>query len=523
MSVSAQNDGLQKALFAYTGNSEIVIGKDIMELLSSSMYINPLTIYREYIQNSVDAIDAAVDAGLLADRQDGRIDVMLDHINRRAIVRDNGIGLSQENFAARLTSFGDSMKRGTSARGFRGVGRLAGLGYCQELVFRSKTEQDEKVSVLKWDGKKLKQLLMDAEYKGDLSEIVKMVVSVSQEDMGERPSRFFEVEVIKPKRLGRDLLVNEVAITDYLSQVAPCPFNPAFEFATEICSFLLASGANPSGYNIFLNESEEPIYKSYANTIPYSENQKGALREIRTIEISGLEGEVAAVGWIAHHDYQGAIPVDAKVRGIRARVGNIQVGNDRIFSEIFPEERFCSWTIGELYILDARIMPNGRRDEFEQNNHLANIAMHLVPFGHEIARFCRSSSQRRNRRKSFDLAEQKVFERIEIIQQGAIPKASVSALKREIGTHVSDMRQITSFNLFSDGEQKALDSRLSKLELQLNSLADQQNSMKNPIKNLSKAKQVAYKEVFALLYECAQNKVVAKSLIDRMIDRISKS
>ena len=36
---------------------EIIIGKDILELLSSSMYIDPMSIYREYVQNAADAID----------------------------------------------------------------------------------------------------------------------------------------------------------------------------------------------------------------------------------------------------------------------------------------------------------------------------------------------------------------------------------------------------------------------------------------------------------------------------------
>jgi len=45
----------------------------------------------------------------------------------------------------------------------------------------------------------------------------------------------------------------------------------------------------------------------------------------------------------------------------------------------------------------------------------------------------------------------------------------------------------------------------------------------NPIEKLPKAKQATYKEVFALIYECAQNKVVAKSMIDKIMNRISKS
>src|SRR3546814_14664393 len=35
----------------------VVIGKDILELLSSAMYTDPLTIYREYVQTSAEYIE----------------------------------------------------------------------------------------------------------------------------------------------------------------------------------------------------------------------------------------------------------------------------------------------------------------------------------------------------------------------------------------------------------------------------------------------------------------------------------
>ena len=84
------------------------------------MYVNPLSIFREYIQNSTDGIDDAVSAGLLSNTDDGRININLDHIDRRVIIRDNGIGVSNKDFAFKMLSFGASGKRGTDARGFRG-------------------------------------------------------------------------------------------------------------------------------------------------------------------------------------------------------------------------------------------------------------------------------------------------------------------------------------------------------------------------------------------------------------------
>ncbi len=117
-------------------NHKIIIGKDILELLSNAMYVEPLTIYREYLQNSADSIDDAVKDGLLENHEKGRVDINIDHLNRKITIRDNGSGLSNKDFEKRMTAFGASRKRDTDARGFRGVGRLAGIAYCRELIFR---------------------------------------------------------------------------------------------------------------------------------------------------------------------------------------------------------------------------------------------------------------------------------------------------------------------------------------------------------------------------------------------------
>lgn len=37
------------------------------------------------------------------------------------------------------------------------------------------------------------------------------------------------------------------------------------------------------------------------------------------------------------------------------------------------------------------------------------------------------------------------------------------------------------------------------------------------------SKRATYKEVFDLIYDCSVNQVAAKSLIDRMLDRLSRS
>src|ERR1700730_11527050 len=80
----------------------LLVGKDILELLSTSMYVDPMSMYREYVQNSADAIDLARSAGLL--HASGRVQIGIDQSARTVIIRDNGSGLEKEQFVHQLTA-----------------------------------------------------------------------------------------------------------------------------------------------------------------------------------------------------------------------------------------------------------------------------------------------------------------------------------------------------------------------------------------------------------------------------------
>jgi hypothetical protein len=499
---------------------EVFVGKDVLELLSSSMYVNPLAIFREYVQNAADAIDDAVAAGVLSSINDGSIEINLDHIDRRVLIRDNGLGLANRAFVTRMLSFGASGKRGTDARGFRGVGRLSALGYVQKLVFRSRSIGDTSVMEATWDGRVVKQLLADNRTDTDLRSIVKEAVTIRALDGADFPPHFFEVELSKPRRIANDKLLNESEIATFVSQVCPCPFSPGFGYGSEIEKLLAAHGRAGKAYRIHINGSAEPLYRPYRDRIEYSDTKHSSLKSLRTFTIDGADGEVGAVGWLLHHDYQGSIPSAQGVRGLRVRVGNIQVGHDRIFVDVFPEERFCSWTVGEVHVIDPRVVPNGRRDEFESNAHFENLVAHLRPLGAEVARECRVSSQKRNRVKAFELNADKVYERLEVLGQGAVSDLRSKALRAEIGSLLQDMGKAIGFDMFEEQEKGALRSRLHSIEEAVSVHSSGQAGAVLP--NLHPDRREIYQEVFDLIYECSVNQVAAKSLIDRMLGRLSR-
>src|SRR4051812_44167317 len=69
------------------------IGKDVIELLTSGMYASPITIYREYVQNAADGIDAFAAAQSSDKSSTGHVSIKIDHETRTTSIRDNGAAI----------------------------------------------------------------------------------------------------------------------------------------------------------------------------------------------------------------------------------------------------------------------------------------------------------------------------------------------------------------------------------------------------------------------------------------------
>jgi molecular chaperone HtpG len=362
------------------------------------MYVDPRSIYREYIQNAADSIEQSLASGLTPSGWHPRVDITMNAQERAVTIRDNGIGISRDDFVSRLTAIGASQKRGSELRGFRGVGRLSGLGYCQELVFRSRAPGESRVSTLSWDGRKLKELLRDTSNDFDLSQAIRSIARTATIPSEGWPEFFFEVELRKVARVRNDALLNDEEIRNYLSQVAPAPFNPTFKYSDELTKFLREAGvARP--IDIYLGQSQTPIYRPHEDTFPVTDKISDRISGITYFEIPGLEVGVDAVGWILSHSYLGSIPKRARIDGLRMRVGNMQIGTSDIAAHVFGEPRFNSWCVGEIHVLNRRIIPNGRRDDFETNAHYQNLLGHVGGLAKELTKTCRDRSDLRNRLK----------------------------------------------------------------------------------------------------------------------------
>jgi molecular chaperone HtpG len=483
-----------------------------------AMYVDPLTLFREYVQNAADAIDEAFQHSVLTGQQEGHISVSFDQEQRRISVRDNGIGVRAGSVDRFLTSFGASKKRGGIARGFRGVGRLAGLGYCQVLRFRTKAAEDSKVAVVEWDCRRLRQILLDSKYEGDLQQVVNDVVTYNEVDAKGHPSHFFEVELEKVLRIRNDILLNPEVVTSYLRQTAPLPFPKDFRFGKEIEAFL-GPHAPPPRFRIYVGNSTEALTRPIGNTFPSSQGRQGQFQELELLRFESQDGQLAGLGWLLHHEYVGSLRYASEIRGLRARIGGILVGGADLFAHVFPEERFCSWTVGEINVVDRRIVPDGRRGDFEQNPFFFHLQNQIAPVGRAIAARCRASSFVRTRLKRFELVEKEAEELIAILRVGNLAHSTSRTMARDLEGSLEALSKIAELEAIPIQQKLHLGRRVARLRKKQSALRDQKGGS-GVLKNIPRSKRDTFVEAFELIYECSRNRSVAKALIEKITTRL---
>lgn len=73
------------------------VKKGIINLLMFTMYSEPKTIYREYVQNALDSVNNAIKDNILIQAKDGIVNIQIDKRQKQIIIKDNGTGICAEN------------------------------------------------------------------------------------------------------------------------------------------------------------------------------------------------------------------------------------------------------------------------------------------------------------------------------------------------------------------------------------------------------------------------------------------
>lgn len=456
-------------------DNNVVVGKYLLEILTKGMYSNPLHIYREYIQNAADSIDKAEEMHII-NHSEAAIHIVIHSAKREVIIRDNGVGIPKDSVQRVLMSIGASDKDGIAARGFRGIGRLGGLAYADQVEFSTSAAGDNVRTTMVCDCVRLQRLLRkDNQETSDVIETVQAISSFhEQEETLEK--HYFEVRMTG---VNEETLLNEDEVMRYLAANAPVDFDKQkFPMAQQIQEFFKEMGVPLTTYKIYRGDRKLPIYKLYSRTLQTGMQERtrtnDGVRSIDTVYKVASDGQLLYIGWLAVTDFSGMIK-DEQLQGIRLRKGNIQVGDRTTFSKFFPTEKEVAnrTFAGEIHAVHSGLIPNSQRDDFEPGKVYDELREALSDWAFEINKKYRRGTSEANSslRKLNDLnKEQKELQ--DMVANGAITsdekreqiQEKLYSIEARRKAEEKKVRRALSKGVFDDERRETVEKVLTQTE-----------------------------------------------------------
>lgn len=487
------------------------IGAFVLETLTTGMYTHPLDSIREFVQNAADSIRAAEDQGVL-DKGAGRIVVTLDPKARRLTIRDNGTGVPRDEAYERLVNIGMSGKRIGIDAGFRGIGRLAAVAYCQILRFRTSARGETTCTTISFDCDALRKACAPSmrqveELSGIMGRHSELATEKHAGDI-----HFFEVEMEGIAESADDFL-EPAKLEDYLGQVAPVEYDAhRFVYASTIGSWARAHGLSVPTVSLLLDVSgnQREVFKPFKTRYKTHKSNGGGL----TLDIKGVHFFPENPGadtpfwlWYGASDWLGAID-EPRSAGLRLRKHNIALGGPERVAEVFARNaesdgRFNSYFVGEIHVCSPGAVPNARRDGFEDTDAWEQIRASLLPFFAQRVKDIRDKSKDRNRpvQKVARTADAAIVDATGRLKTGFASKpqreSCLEKLEREI-ERVSDAQEAPR----TAGEQDTLKAVRQRLEATRDAVRDEGGYCCERLKSsLDRKQRKVIQEILEILHE----------------------
>lgn len=518
------------------------IGKNVLENLTQSMYDDSRIIYREYIQNSCDQIDIAMKNNSFMG-ENLEIVITIDEKKRNIFIRDNANGISKKDIVHKLEDIADSDKKQGENKGFRGIGRLGGIGYCRELRFVTSFSGESEETTMIWDAKKLRDIFGDADNHLSAEEVLQQIISYQYNNVNAK-SHYFEVQLLGVNE-ENDQLLDYSDILQYISEVAPVNFKETFIYKNKIEQFLNEhkDEVQPMHcYKIGLRKRDgEIIYvrKDYPTKIyKILGNKKIGVDDVRDVYtdiIRDDQGNAIAWIWFAISCFKGAINDKGNPwKGLRLRQFNIQIGNRNTLSKFFSEGRGNSYFLGEVHTLSKKFRPNARRDYFTETPEVKDFEFALEEYFKNLTRLYKYASEinssydkikkaetleqdlQNKKQTGFSSTEDKT--KMEVAKDAADAKAKEAVKKLDKFKEKTSAESQTPLSLLVEAIEHDRKTNVDEIKKKAESKQKQEANLNNQKENTNKPEKARF-----LVDDLAAYDKKTRKIISRIYDVIQKN
>ena len=352
------------------------IGKGLLKICMGDNYTDATVVFREYVQNAIDAIYQAESLGIISPT-DNYVSININCGNVQ--IMDRGIGVKSDEIGPILVDLGNSTKTNSDI-GQYGIGRLSGANWCDKIVFETSYFGEPIRSILTFDSKLARKLVQEKDYQ-DCGDVMDEVTSCVFESEAEN-LHYFRVTLVNVKEELRD----EETIKSYLSFIAPVPYDENFYDDCQKKAFL----KYPEFKELSMKEktckvhlNDKPVVKPYTSSI-YIGNEPLKITPPTFFKITDEDFGDLAWGWYSINEEARQMGEGVNYKGLRLRAKNMAVGGQDYLIGCFKNPTDANYVIGEVFVMHEGIQPTGSRDGIKSSKEYTELEIRLKKKCREI-------------------------------------------------------------------------------------------------------------------------------------------
>lgn len=353
------------------------IGKGLLKICMGDNYTDATVVFREYVQNSIDAIYEAEKLGI-TDNTNNYVSIDVSSSNVR--IMDRGTGVKASDIGPVLVNLGKSTKS-ISDIGRYGIGRLSGANWCDKIIFETSYRGEEICSILTFDAK-LARELVNKDSDDDCADVMDKVTSYESKSESVE-EHYFRVTLVNVN----EELRNEDTIHNYLSFIAPVPYDDNFyddcqKKAFKLHPEFMELSNQEKTCKVHLNG--KPVVKPYSSSI-YIDSKELRITPPSFFKLTDEDYGDLAWGWYSINEEARQMGEGVNYKGLRLRAKNMAVGPQDYLISCFKNTTDANYVIGEVFVMHDGIQPTGSRDGIKSSKEYNEFILRLKKKCKEIS------------------------------------------------------------------------------------------------------------------------------------------
>ncbi len=330
------------------------IGGEVLSILTTGLYRDPLDTLREYIQNAIDA-------------DCGHIELVIDPDT--IAVTDDGVGMKAEQ-ARRAIRLGISDKNPLKNVGFRGIGIYSAFNLCEQLSIHTKSAEDAQGHVISINFRTIREELLKEQERRKkqlppalyLEKLLEssVVVDVDQQN----------VILDHGSKAIMSVLLGDVykrlndwgQVEAYLQNVVPLPFRSDFKWAELIEKRLRDEAQRIVPLTLQVLARREEIHRPYLDAMFIH----GGRHKPMFFPVTDGR-EKFGIAWVCINDARQVLK-NTKLRGLLIKKFGFSIADRGFLEPFFRRTVFNRRITGEVIVEHVGLIPNAARSDFEHNS-----------------------------------------------------------------------------------------------------------------------------------------------------------